>query len=620
MKKVSVIVPVYNVEDYVEKCIDSILNQTYKNIELIIIDDNSTDSSYEKILKYNDKAKIYQNKQNKGLSYTRNLGISKVTGDYVSFIDSDDFIPSDFYEVLVNNIEKNHADISVCDINFITEYKKELKVCGGQEKKEIINNAFAASSCNKLFSKDLIHELKFDIGKINEDVGIIIPMLEKYKTSYTNKTYYNYLQRENSIQNKKFSQKQFDIFDEVNIALLKLQNKNYKEPLVFNQIFLLHFYKLITIKNFFERYKWLRVYHYKSQRMNYYKNNSSFKEFLKSKSKTIRYYYKLLYFLNKSGFILLENIVILFYNFYKQSKKVTKHADIDMLIKCAQKQKKLPNSKIKVSVVIPNYNYANYLYERIYSILNQNYKIYELIILDDCSTDSSREIIDELAEKLLPYINVIKKYNKKNSGSAFKQWEKGFEVASGDYVWIAEADDYCDNNFLKGLLKNIKENVVISYANTSYINSSGYKIVNSIFKAVDINNTGHWKKSYIIEGKDEFNNYMYLCNTIPNVSSCIIKNIQINDAFSLAGNYKQSGDWLLYAMIVHEGKICFNRNVNNYYREHGNNVSTTFKKEKHLLEIKSIHAIFEEKFGLTNIQKKNISKRYDYLKKVWNLK
>ena len=87
MKKVSVIVPVYNVEDYVEKCIDSILNQTYKNIELIIIDDNSTDSSYEKILKYNDKAKIYQNKQNKGLSYTRNLGISKVTGDYVSFID-----------------------------------------------------------------------------------------------------------------------------------------------------------------------------------------------------------------------------------------------------------------------------------------------------------------------------------------------------------------------------------------------------------------------------------------------------------------------------------------------------------------------------------------------------
>ena len=108
MKKISIIVPVYNVEKYVDNCISSILNQSYKNIELIIIDDKSTDDSYEIISKYSKKAIILQNKKNSGLSYTRNVGLDKATGDYISFIDSDDYIPENFYEELINSRKEKY--------------------------------------------------------------------------------------------------------------------------------------------------------------------------------------------------------------------------------------------------------------------------------------------------------------------------------------------------------------------------------------------------------------------------------------------------------------------------------------------------------------------------------
>ena len=123
-----------------------------------------------------------------------------------------------------------------------------------------------------------------------------------------------------------------------------------------------------------------------------------------------------------------------------------------------------------------------FLYQRIYSILYQKEKISELIILDDCSSDNSRELIDEIVEKTKDYINIKKVYNEENSGTAFKQWEKGFKEATGDYVWVAEADDYSDRNFLKNVLKPLKkdEDIVISYCDTAFIDKTGNIILKSI--------------------------------------------------------------------------------------------------------------------------------------------
>ena len=117
MKKVSVIIPVYNVEDYLEKCLDSVINQTLKDIEIIVVNDGSPDNSQKIIDKYRKKDKriISVMKENGGQASARNLGIKKSHGEFLCFVDSDDWIELDMLEVLYNNAKENHSDIVTCD-------------------------------------------------------------------------------------------------------------------------------------------------------------------------------------------------------------------------------------------------------------------------------------------------------------------------------------------------------------------------------------------------------------------------------------------------------------------------------------------------------------------------
>ena len=303
------------------------------------------------------------------------------------------------------------------------------------------------------------------------------------------------------------------------------------------------------------------------------------------------------------------------------AKNVKTDANMDDLIEKAKEQSKL-KEKVSVSVVIPNYNYKRFLYQRLYSILSQKEKINEIIILDDCSTDDSRKEIDKIVAELEKYIDIKKVYNEKNSGSAFKQWEKGFSLAKSEYVWIAEADDYCSDKLLKQLVKPVVKNrdIIISYADTAFIDTVGNYLVKSIVPEIDILNTGHWNRNYVNNGKDEFNHYTYLNCTIANVSSCIIKNNNYSRFFKESGKFKQCGDWLLYANIMQLGDVAYSRQTLNYYRIHGSNVSSVTKKQAHMDEMKRVHGYFDEVYGLNKKQKENINKRYKVLAKAWKLK
>ena len=127
-------------------------------------------------------------------------------------------------------------------------------------------------------------------------------------------------------------------------------------------------------------------------------------------------------------------------------------------------------NKLKVSVIIPNYNYAKYLKKRVKVIEKQTYPIYELIILDDCSTDNSREVIEKLAKKY--DIKMI--FNEENSGCVFKQWQKGIEAATGDLIWIAEADDQADKKFLEKMVPCFNDkDVILAFADSKQINTRG---------------------------------------------------------------------------------------------------------------------------------------------------
>lgn len=631
--KISVVVPIYNVESYLEKSLDSILNQDYPNLEIILIDDCSKDSSYSIAKKYQKKDKrivLLQNPKNRGLSFTRNRGIEVATGDYIGFIDSDDTIPTNYYSSLYRTISKNKADIAICDINIVYENGNTVRqTCGSlsNDKMSFIDCGLAASACNKLFRKELLSKDAFEVGKTNEDLAVVLPLVIRCrKACYNKEVCYNYLQRQSSIQNNAFSDKRFDIFGGVDLTLERIRGVKdeelYQAAIVYNQLIVLLLYVVPKVENFKERYPFLRKYHQLSKKYHLTKN-PFLKKFLADNRKLYRLYYGGLVYLNSYGLIFLDNLLISSYLCYHNRRVglVQRNITKDDLIKAAERQAKRSVVDKKVSVVVPNYNYSNYLYQRIYSILYQTYKIDEIIILDDCSKDNSREVIDDLVEVLSPYVNIRKLYNETNSGRAFTQWEKGMNAAKNPYVWIAEADDYASRHFLKHVMKPYDDDeVIISYCDTKFMDADGNQILKSIVPEIDIQKTGHWDESYINDGKDEFHHYTFLNCTIANVSSAVIRKGDYSKEFALAKQYKQAGDWMFYANLMQKGKVAYFARGYNYYRVHTNNVSTVTKKQDHIEEIKRIHAYYDQEFHLDAKQKKEIQKRYQFLAKVWRVK
>lgn len=634
--KISVIVSVYNTEKYIEKCLDSLLNQTYSNIEIVVINDCSTDGSLKILKKYAkkyDNMILIENKENKGLSYSRNVGLEKATGEYIGYIDSDDYVDSTYYEQMMKAIKKEKSEIAIADMKIVYEDGSfpdyVSKGCNGEVNTlNIIKNGLAASACNKLFKREIIEKYKFSEGKLNEDLAVILPsIVAAKKISYVENNNYYYVQHTGSIQNSRFSDRRFDIFYGVELTLKRIKGcKNYakiSQAIIYEQLIVLLIYVIPKEKNLIRRHHILKKYNQLSKKYNI-RRNQYFWKFLEEQGRKHAIYYKILFKLNCNGLYILADLWMLMYDVLRsllKAKNVKTDANMDDLIEKAKEQSKL-KEKVSVSVVIPNYNYKRFLYQRLYSILSQKEKINEIIILDDCSTDDSRKEIDKIVDELEKYIDIKKVYNEKNSGSAFKQWEKGFSLAKSEYVWIAEADDYCSDKLLKQLVKPVVKNrdIIISYADTAFIDTVGNYLVKSIVPEIDILNTGHWNRNYVNNGKDEFNHYTYLNCTIANVSSCIIKNNNYSRFFKESGKFKQCGDWLLYANIMQLGDVAYSRQTLNYYRIHGSNVSSVTKKQAHMDEMKRVHGYFDEVYGLNKKQKENINKRYKVLAKAWKLK
>ena len=252
----------------------------------------------------------------------------------------------------------------------------------------------------------------------------------------------------------------------------------------------------------------------------------------------------------------------------------------------------------KVSVIIPNYNYQDFIVERIDSILRQTYPIYELIILDDKSTDDSVKVIKDKI-KTIKDVKVRLIENKKNSGCVFKQWKKGINEISGDYFWIAEADDSADPRFLETAMKAFDDKeVVLSYTESARIDENDYITHTNSQDLYNIYNTDRWDSSYINEGTDEIKNYLSVTNTILNVSSVIWKKGDYDKFLDDAANYKVAGDWYVYYKVLEKGKIAFSNKPYNYFRKHSKSVSTKVKDDIEYKEICSIQDDIAKKYDL----------------------
>ncbi|WP_026885786.1 glycosyltransferase family 2 protein [Clostridium beijerinckii] len=255
---ISVIVPVYNVEKYLPQCIDSILNQTEKNLEIILVDDGSLDNSgkiCDEFSKKDDRIVVIH-KKNNGLSSARNAGLEIAKGNYIGFVDSDDWLDKSMYEILLKLLKENNSDISCCDFLKTANSDGSIphidnEIINSYNNIESLNNFYndlytqTVVAWNKLYKRELFKDISYPVGKIHEDEGTTYKLYYKAnKITYTNRPLYYYRITPNSITTSKFNKKRLDIIDVYDEKVKFIKNISNEE--IYSKTLKWYLFKLIN--------------------------------------------------------------------------------------------------------------------------------------------------------------------------------------------------------------------------------------------------------------------------------------------------------------------------------------------------------------------------------------
>ena len=457
MVKVSVIIPVYNVEDYLEKCLESVLNQTLEDIEIICIDDCSTDNSLKILYNYSDndsRVKVIENKKNRGQGFSRNIGIKHANGEYIAFVDSDDYLSLNLFETTFKRAKQLDLDLLLfksiafdnetgkftednkkyLSIEYLNDFDKE--VFTHEDTKKVTCN-ITVSPWQKIYKKDFLYSnnILFPEDIIFEDEVFFyksylnakrISLLDEY-------LYYYRVNRKNSTIVRK-DNKFLDVVDAFRLVRKEFINTNnydneYKK-LLFNKFFFSIFNRFNETADKFKEEFYLKI-------------KEDFKNFLKS-----------------------QNDINLLFDSYK-TKAINILFSKDYKEFCDYEEKIIPqkfsvndiDTYYKLSVIIPVYNMENYLSEAIQSIINQSigFSNIEVILVDDCSSDNSRTIIKEYCNN---YENIKMIFLKENSGFAGKPRNVGIKYASADYIMFLDPDDSYFEDACEFLYEKITKNNV----------------------------------------------------------------------------------------------------------------------------------------------------------------
>ena len=254
------------------------------------------------------------------------------------------------------------------------------------------------------------------------------------------------------------------------------------------------------------------------------------------------------------------------------------------------------NSSCKISVILPNYNHSRFLGERVNSILNQTCQDFELIILDDCSADDSRRLLAQW--KNHPRVSHFI-MNEKNSGSTFKQWKMGMQLAVGEWIWIAESDDVADPNFLQEMLELAERepDVHIAFCRSNRMDENGK--VKGINRWGEIGNPERWNADFISIGKQECIDYLSKRNTIPNASAVIIRRATALKHIDSILTYRFCGDWLFWALIANEGKVAYSSRLLNSFRRYASATSLLKTRERIVQRIGEYMAVINQLSSIT---------------------
>ena len=248
----------------------------------------------------------------------------------------------------------------------------------------------------------------------------------------------------------------------------------------------------------------------------------------------------------------------------------------------------------RVSVIVPNYNYARYLEGRLKSIDQQTVPPYEIIILDDKSTDDSLDVLAGLMRDLKTPTRLLA--NETNSGSVFKQWRKGVELARGDLVWIAEADDIAEPGLLSAALNGFEDpEVVLSFVQSKQIGTDGEVLAEDYLEYVSDVDSVRWTESYVADGKEEIRTALAIKNTIPNVSAVVFRRSALArvlaEDFDEVSSMRVAGDWVVYIRLLMNGKVAFHSESLNLHRRHTGSVTVSSFNIGQLREIIAVQRL-----------------------------
>ncbi len=230
-----------------------------------------------------------------------------------------------------------------------------------------------------------------------------------------------------------------------------------------------------------------------------------------------------------------------------------------------------------VSIIVPCYNHAPFLQQRLDSILNQTFQDYEIILLDDHSTDGSAEILQQYSNHPRVSHFVV---NKKNGGNPFLQWQKGIDLAKGQFVWIAESDDTSDIHFLEMLAAKLiaDERIGLAYCRSQVIDADGNRVENKsgLTDNLDIS---LWKNDFILESRRQIDNNLFLRNFIANASAVLFRKNILTQSEWNAGTFRYVGDWWAWYAILRSSSLFYFAQA---YNSHRNHLQTTRTKKNTL--------------------------------------
>jgi len=277
----------------------------------------------------------------------------------------------------------------------------------------------------------------------------------------------------------------------------------------------------------------------------------------------------------------------------------------------------------KVSVVVPNYNYEEYMHERLNSVFAQNYPIFETIVLDDCSSDDSIAEIKRVAKNARRIVDV--QTNKTNSGNVFRQWSKGLAHSRGDVLWIAEADDLAEPTFVDSMLQATSDDTALAFCNSSQIDTDGTRLAKNYDYYYNTVDKKLFSKSFQMTGPDFINQAMAIKNVIMNVSSVLWNKQALERALDNIGDeitdYKLVGDWRLYLEVLSDPKnsIAYVSEPLNVHRRHAASVTHSLDHERHLSEICAMHKVVSSVVDIDGKQEIATDAYVDELKQQFGL-